>query len=361
MFEIEDFKGQGCVRAIAPAKVNLFLDVKPKSDEAMGFHEVCTIMQTLSLHDVLHMRLRPLQQVQFEMGDKALDEGGLPRGYVKAGTGGRLLVRIEMLDKTSGEFDKGACPIESVTIEDNLIFKAIDRLARRCGRDQDECLDVLVEKRIPMQAGLGGGSSDAASAMVGALKLWGVIGLESEQDSLGQDSCSAQVAEDMMLQIAAELGSDISFFLLGGCQTMEGKGDVLRSTLVPMKDAIVLIKPTEGVSTKDCYEAFDRIPNPAPDSMVAANLACDLAENVVIFNSLAPAAESLCNELTRVREWLLTQPGIDAANVCLSGSGSAAFAKVSDFATASKIAGDAKLNGWWARAVSCSSLKASVL
>ena len=108
----------------------------------------------------------------------------------------------------------------NVPARENIVFKAIDLLARKADISYDDAINVRIEKNIPHEGGLGGGSSDAAAALIGAARLWGI----SEDDSLIEEA-------------AHELGSDVAFFLHGGCARLHRHGRAVRPWLEAMKKA----------------------------------------------------------------------------------------------------------------------------
>ena len=160
-----EFAGMGSLKLVAPAKVNLYLNVKGVRDD--GYHEVSTTMHALMLHDVLRMKIIP-------------------------GTG-------EAVKLTTRSFE-GLAPLD-VDPQDNIVVKAILKLAEAFGRTlgEEETMRVHLEKRIPVQAGLGGGSSDAAAALLGSAVLWG-----------------ESVLDPRIKEVAAQLGAAEVFFLQGG-------------------------------------------------------------------------------------------------------------------------------------------------
>jgi len=180
-----------------PAKVNLTLRVGPRGDD--GFHDVRTLLQTIAMSDTLRMTVR--------RGPFVLDTRtpGVPS------------------DRT------------------NLVWRAADLLWKAAGRPGDpRDVHVRLDKSIPAAAGLGGGSADAAAALAGLNLLW-----ETRQP------------RREMLRIAAQLGSDVAFFLQGGTALGAGRGD----EIYPVDDAsrlgLIVIKPSFGVSTADAYRWLD--------------------------------------------------------------------------------------------------------
>lgn len=302
------FGESGGIRLIAPAKVNLFLDIGQRRPD--GYHEAVSIMHALTLRDVLHMKLAP-------------------------NPGAGLAVDL------SCRACEGLAPLD-VPPESNIVSKALRALAERVGRDADETLSVRLEKHIPSEAGLGGGSSDAAAALVGAARLWG----------LAPD-------DPRIEEVARGLGADVAFFLHGGCACFDGVGDAFVRELEPMGTFVALVKPGEGVSTAEAYRAFDarpeRIAEVDRDAALAARRACD----VPLRNNLAGASESLLPVLAEARAWMEAQDGVDRA--LMSGSGSAVFAPCDSFQAASRIAAEAQARGWWARATTFGPVRAAIV
>lgn len=185
------------MRVRAFAKINLSLRVLGTTGD--GYHELRTVLQSIGLHDTLTFRRT------------------------------RGPFRITCTDP--------ACPIDDT----NLIWRAAEliwRAAKRRGALRD--LNVRVTKRIPMRAGLGGGSSDAAATLRACAALW-----------------RAKVPAADLGTLAAALGADVPFFLDGGTVLGAGRGDLL----VPLADEpskwVVLAVPAFGVSTSEAYAWWD--------------------------------------------------------------------------------------------------------
>lgn len=302
------FAREGMLKLVAPAKTNLFLGIGAK--RADGYHEVTTIMHALALHDVIH--------VDYE-----------------AESAGGLHIGLEC-------FAREGLPDLEVAAEDNIAVKAIRLLAQKLGRSADETFTMRIEKHIPHQAGLGGGSSDAAAALVGAAHFWGI---------------DRQAPE--VLAAAAELGSDVSFFLHGGCVCLTGTGEVYSHKLEPIKDPVVIIKPEDGVSTALAYRNFDANPVPIPEEVAEGALNAARAEEVPLFNNLTAAAQVVLPELADIRTWAQSQTGVQS--VLLSGSGSATIAQCRSFDEACRLSSAAQAEGWTARATMFSSLRAEIV
>lgn len=358
------FMGSDAIKIVSPAKVNLFLGIGKRRPD--GYHEVLNVMHALALHDNIYMTCRePEDEAAFDGLTDGSAEGA--EGFAFAGPDGNVAVHIDMADKTEMLAAPGTRQHPNVPTESNLAFRAIDALARKVGFDERRIVDIRIEKHIPMEAGLGGGSSDAAAALVGFAHF---IGLSESGKTLHE--------------VASGIGADVAFFLEGGCGLLTGIGDAFERRLDPMRHSLVLVKPDAGVSTAQCYAAFDKDPVPVPAELTARVDDANDAEQVPLFNNLAPAACSLVPELAEVAAWLSSQEGVlacvgmsdacevlgDAAvgnasdnellvpKVLLSGSGAATYAITASYADAARIAGEANARGWWARATSFSSLRA---
>lgn len=338
----------GVVKLIAPAKVNLFLGIGGRRED--GYHEATSILHAIALHDVLYMRRAFDSRLEAQTKSEAEPKPGTSAGATRitdttsttnndtvalAGPQNNICVRMECIAR------EGLPPLKVPTTE-NIVFKAIDNLARELNHESADSLEIRLEKHIPHQAGLGGGSSDAAAALLGAARLWNVT------------------SDDPALErVARRLGSDVAFFLHGGCAYFEGTGDHFDHALDSMKQSIVIVKPDAGVSTAAAYRAFDGNPQVVDDSFLekARNATC--ATDIALFNNLAAASEQLLPELKDIRTWMQSQPGVKEALLC--GSGSATFAVVDNLNSACRLAAAAQSKGWWARSSSFASLRATIV
>lgn len=327
----DTFLGPGSIKLVSPAKVNLFLGVGARRPD--GYHDVTNVMHAVTLHDVMYARCAPADAGAFD-GAK-----GKPHLAV-GGPEGNVLVSIDMTDKTAAA---GSRPLR-IPARDNIVFKAVDALARALGRTQREEVAFRIEKNIPHEGGLGGGSSNAAAALVAMARFWGL---------------SADGPE--VMGVARSLGADVAFFLHGGCALFTGAGEMFDRALAPRKDSVVLVKPPVGVSTAEAYRAFDEKLQLVSAPLVEQALSAESAAEVPLVNNLAPVSEGLSAELAEVRAWLEAQPGVRAGEVLLCGSGATTFAVVEDFSAACAVAAAAQARGWWARATAFSSLRAAKL
>lgn len=307
---LEGLPMKNVTKIISPAKVNLVLAVGEKQES--GFHEVQTIMHSLALHDTLSMR-------RFD------DEG--------SGDGLQVMLKCE----SSFTID----PL-LIKVEENIAYKAVVELAKALGRTQDETIEMILNKVIPAEAGLGGGSSNAAAALVGAATLWGV-GVEDER----------------VQEVASRLGADVSFFLKGGCARLSGKGDVFEAQLEPRSGFVLLVRPDAGVSTGKAYAAFDEDPVLPSSEYLSSIAALDAAVDVSLYNNLEKAACSVTPVVAQVLEWGRAAAGEE--NVVLCGSGSAVCCIFDSYQAACEASVEARKHEWWTRVTSFSPLGAAIV
>lgn len=307
---LEGLPMKNVTKIISPAKVNLVLAVGEKQES--GFHEVQTIMHSLALHDTLSMR-------RFD------DEG--------SGDGLQVMLKCE-----------SSFTIDHLLIkaEENIAYKAVVELAKALGRTQDETIEMILNKVIPAEAGLGGGSSNAAAALVGAATLWGV-GVEDER----------------VQEVASRLGADVSFFLKGGCARLSGKGDVFEAQLEPRSGFVLLVRPDAGVSTGKAYAAFDEDPVLPSSEYLSSIAALDAAADVSLYNNLEKAACSVTPVVAQVLEWGRAAAGEE--NVVLCGSGSAVCCIFDSYQAACEASVEARKHEWWTRVTSFSPLGAAIV
>ena len=246
----------------APAKVNLTLLVSVRRGD--GYHDVSTVMQTVDLGDTLTLT-------------------GEGRGLTLT------------------------CTDPAVPADDsNLVLRAARLFFAEAGLPVPD-LHFRLEKRIPSQAGLGGGSSNAASALLALRTLY-----------------APALSDEKLECMAARLGSDVPFFIRGGTMHCTGRGERI-APLPPLTAGwFVIVKPPEGFSTPAMYRRLDELPpEPArPDGMTAALESGDIrAVAAALYNSFERAVPP--DSAVRAIENALRVHGALAA--MLSGSGSAVF------------------------------------
>ncbi|MFW6163403.1 MAG: 4-(cytidine 5'-diphospho)-2-C-methyl-D-erythritol kinase [Planctomycetota bacterium] len=254
-----------CIRVRCPAKLNLFLEVVRRRED--GYHDIETVMQAVDLFDDLAIEAREDGAVRL-----ACSEPGLP-------TDGR-----------------------------NLVVRAAVALREATGCELGA--DMRLTKRIPAEAGLGGGSSDAAGALVGLNRAWGTgLGLEE------------------LSEVAAQVGSDVAFFLTGGAARCTGRGERVEAARTGGEFYYVLVCPTVRVSTAAAYGKlrFPLTPAERNASMAVAALAHGDVEGLgaALFNRLEGPAFSMHPRLEDAKR-RLAETGL-FAGVALTGSGSALF------------------------------------
>lgn len=272
----------------APAKINLYLGVHTERDDR-GYHKVDSLMAAVGLADIV--TVAPAQELTVQ-----------------------------------------TVPASDFPMQKNTAYRAAAAMAERYGREANVC--VTIEKHIPLCAGLGGPSTDAAAVIVALAELWGVDRSDPALDD-----------------IARGIGADVPFFLHASPAFYVGGGDVL-ATEYPALPAtpVVLVKPREAsVSTIEAYRRFDESPVPAdkPGAIASALRAGD-AETAytLIHNNLGVISAQMEPQIQTVLDWLRAQDGAVAVDVC--GSGACSFAICDTAATASNVAASARQNGWWA-------------
>jgi 4-diphosphocytidyl-2-C-methyl-D-erythritol kinase len=245
------------------AKVNLSLRVLGKRND--GFHELCTVFQTVSLHDTIHF------------------------------------TESENLELTCSDL---TVPVDGR----NLILKAAALLRAQFRVSHGAAIHL--EKHIPSPGGLGGGSSNAAIALIGLARFWDL------DDSID------------LHRIASDLGSDTVFFLYGGTAIGTGRGEVIE----PIADAdarfMLIVTPEASVSTRDAFERMNAPTLTNVDSNRILRVCRTEAESLdlqhsVLINDFEASVFDAHPEIRRVKETLLE---LGAVNAAMSGSGASVFA-----------------------------------
>ena len=190
---------------------------------------------------------------------------------------------------------------EAPANETNLGWLAFDAVRRATRDSAAACLSIT--KRIPSGAGLGGGSADAAA----------VIGLFTQE---------GVIDEDLAMEIAASLGSDVPFALVGGTALVRGRGEMV-DPVEPLEGfALALVVPPFSLSTRDVFLEWDRLGAPTGVAVADSRLPPALRGMEPIRNDLFPAALSLDS---RVGEWRDELTALWGTTVCMTGSGSGFF------------------------------------
>jgi 4-diphosphocytidyl-2-C-methyl-D-erythritol kinase len=245
----------------APAKLNLFLHVTGRRPD--GYHLIQSIFMLVDWCDTLHLELRT--------------DGKIARHDLPSAVGGSL-------------------PAEDLTLRAARAFQR----ATGCRLG----VDITLSKSIPAQAGMGGGSSDAATCLLGLQRLWGT-----------------PLTADQRQRLALELGADVPFFLLGSHAWVEGIGEQLQPIELP-EARFVVVKPSGNLSTPSIFAspALGRNSGTATIEDFAAN-----GEGGVFGfgrNDLQAVAATLCPSMVESLDWL-KKHGLEGR---MTGSGSAVFA-----------------------------------
>lgn len=273
----------------APAKLNLFLHITGR--RADDYHLLQSVFMLIDWCDTLHFELR--------------------RDGVISRTDLGLAVHQDL-------------PAEDLSVRAARAFQAATGTTLG--------VHISLEKRIPSQAGMGGGSSDAASCLLALQRLWGL-----------------RLPPAKLMALALSLGADVPFFLCGSHAWVEGIGELITPVTLPAARFLV-IKPAAGLSTQAIFSS----PELKRDTKTATMLGFAANDNGRVYgfgrNDLQPVAEKLCPPMVQSLNWLAAQ-GLQGR---MTGSGSAVFAQMPNEMTLSDAPG-----GWQIR--QCGNLEAHPL
>ena len=258
----------------AYAKVNLGLDIVGLRED--GYHLVKMIMQTIDLFDVLTFQPAERPGIFLKISEKSTipDVADVP-------TDGR-----------------------------NLIVKAAGRILEKAGIP-DAGVEILLEKHIPMAAGMAGGSTDCAAALRGVAELMGL-----------------DLGEKELAEIGVSLGADVPYCLMGGTALSEGIGEVLTPLPALPPCGFLIVKPEFGASTKEVYGAYDRlmpeeIRHPDIDGMTEALNQGDLSGVAArLGNVLEPVTVAMHPQIRTIED-LIRRSGVK--DTIMTGSGPTVF------------------------------------
>ncbi|TWT38765.1 4-(cytidine 5'-diphospho)-2-C-methyl-D-erythritol kinase [Blastopirellula retiformator] len=285
----------------SPAKLNLFLELLAKRSD--GFHELETIMTAIDVFDTLRFT--------------ATDDAQLTLSCQFA-PGAVAAANRDEVDATLGDLPTGPT---------NLVYRAVELIRKEAGIERGAKIELT--KRIPAASGLGGASSDAAAALVAADIVW----------KLG-------MSRSKLAELAAQLGSDIPFFLhtglLGnGMAHCQGRGEIITPLPSMRRMHFVVIRPLGGLSTAD---VFRRCTIPA-SPLAARDLSASLQSGSIadigqrIHNRLSEPSRELSPEIDRLTKSMVQAGAISSQ---MSGSGSACFALCHDARHARNVAAKLK-------------------
>lgn len=245
------------IKVAAPAKINLTLEVLNKRED--GFHNIKSIMQAISLYDYLTFKIEDSESTQILL---------------------------------SGNSDK--IPYN----EKNLVHKAIVTFLEKANINNKK-IEVYIEKNIPVEAGLAGGSTDGAATFFALNELF-----------------NKPLTNEEIEELCASLGSDLNFCLNGGTAICTGRGENTRKISVPIQD-VTLIKPLGfGISAKEAYTKFSQMEDKSvPDN--TEKMAKNFNESL-LYNSLEKAVINDYKELQEIKNAI--------PNSMMSGSGPTFFA-----------------------------------
>ncbi len=250
----------------APAKLNLFLHITGRRPD--GYHLLQSVFMLIDWCDTLHFELRTDGQIS----------------------------RTDLNSRAEGVSE--ALPAEDLAVRAALALQAA------CGTSLG--VHISLKKSIPSQAGMGGGSSDAASCLLALQRLWGV-----------------RMPPPDLQAIALSLGADVPFFLSGGHAWVEGIGEKITPVTLPAARFLV-VKPAAGVSTQDIFRAADL----KRDTETATMLGFAAYANGPVLgfghNDLQPVAQKMCPQISQSINWLESQQ----LQGRMTGSGSAVFAQI---------------------------------
>lgn len=244
----------------ANAKINLFLDILGKRDD--GYHDIYSLMQSISLADIVSIK-------------KTTQAG----------------IRI-----TSN--------IANIPVDDkNIAYRVADKFSKYT--DIELAIDIHLDKHIPIEAGLAGGSADGAAVIRALDELY-----------------STDLSDEQLINIGASIGCDIPFCIFGGTYKAQSKGELLTKLpdINPVK--LVVIKPEFSVSTAWAYKQFAGMKLPKPDGEFATKQI--LSGN---YENIYNVFESICSsEYPQIESIKSSCIDLGASSVMMSGSGSAFFA-----------------------------------
>jgi 4-diphosphocytidyl-2-C-methyl-D-erythritol kinase len=276
------------IHLLAAAKVNLAFEVLGKRED--GFHEVRTVLQAIDLCD----------EVEVEAARE-----------------------ISLVVEPAG----------AVPVEGNLVLRAAEALREATGVAGGAA--IRLRKRIPVAAGLGGGSSDAAATLLALRQLWDV-----DRD------------KSVIYRIAASLGSDVPFFLRGGTAVGSGRGDALELLPMPVERFAVVVTPVAGAEdatkTSRLYSLLE--PRHFSDGSGAGAVIFRIVKGQPVGNALRNTFEQVAFSAHDSYEMMCTMFGTtEAGTTLLAGAGPSMFTLVDDEAVAERIAASMVSAGFEAR------------
>ena len=261
------------MQVLAPAKINFSLKILGRRND--GFHELDTLIAPISLYDAIGIDKRPEKGINFRCDDPTVPQG-----------------------------------------DDNLVVRAAKAFFETT--KIDPAVSIQLKKKVPHGAGLGGGSSDAASVLLALNDLF-----------------EAELSREALAKMAEQLGSDVPFFLFQSAAVCKGHGEIVMPVKLQRPFSILLLKPTFAVSTAWAYSRWQHS-REIPRIRYKAQ---ELAGQTFVNDLERPVFEKFVF-LAQLKMWLLSQSETDAA--LMSGSGSTMFAVIRENADADSVATRAK-------------------
>ena len=258
------------MQVFAPAKINLSFRIKDRRGD--GFHEIETLMAPISLADRITIeRTGEHGEIRFSCDDPSLPAG-----------------------------------------DDNLVVRAAKLFGQRANIKSG--ITIALEKNIPHGAGLGGGSSDAASTLLGLNELF-----------------AAGLPQEELLKLAAQLGSDVPFFVVRSAAVCRGRGEIVEPALLATKFRLLLFKPDFAVPTPWAYGKWKE-----SKELPGVDCSPQEFEGVHFVNDLERPVFEKFVLLAHLKTWLRKQPEVAVA--LMSGSGSTVFAVLREGVTGAELA-----------------------
>jgi 4-diphosphocytidyl-2-C-methyl-D-erythritol kinase len=262
------------MQVLAPAKINLSLKIIDRRED--GFHELDTLIAPISLYDEIRIdKKRPTPEIEFHCDDPSVPQGD-----------GNLVVRAAKAFFEATKLDYG--------------------------------ISIQLKKKIPHGAGLGGGSSDAASVLLALNELF-----------------DTKFPREALAQIAESIGSDVPFFVFQSAARCKGRGEMVTPMKLKRQLSILLLKPGFAVSTPWAYSRWQGS-REIPGVWYATQ---EIADQTFVNDLERPVFEKFVF-LARLKMWLLNQSEVGAA--LMSGSGSTMIAVLRENADANSVANRSK-------------------
>ena len=257
------------IELCAPAKINLFLHITGQRTD--GYHQLQSVFQLIDWYDMLSLEFLDADEITRPLG------------------------------------------AHGVSLENDLVVRAARLLKKFTSYPHG--VKIHLEKNIPMGAGLGGGSSDAASVLIGLNRLWDLNLSQSELMSLG-----------------LELGADVPFFLFGKNAFVEGIGEQLSYLDLPEEQFLVIF-PGRSIATKDVFQAETLTRDHAP--ITISNFLASSWKDPPFGNDLQWVASKICPEVNRALDWIAQLAPSSVKR--MTGSGSSVFAAIPKTCSAREI------------------------